>query len=125
MAILVNPDELRIKIEVGDEDVIMIFETPSPEELSKFLKKRWKTGRGNKIKDESNEARITFADKHLKNIENVTYQDKTDLDEENKPKIKPLNNSIHGWKDMVLPTWKISASMTFEDTSAETERGNV
>ncbi len=122
--VLVNPEELRIKIPVGDETVVLILDNPTPDEISEFLKSRFKTGRGNKIQDRSNEARISFIDKKAKNIENAVYRDLEDKDEAGKTKIKPLTSSVAGWKTLVNPTWKISAAMTFEDTSAETDRGN-
>lgn len=122
--VLVNPEEIRIKIPVGDETVILILDNPTPDEISAFLKNRFKTGRGNKIQDQSNESRIKFIDDHLIDIENAVYRDLEDRDEGGKARVKPLNKDVKGWKPLVNTTWKISAAMTFEDTSAETDLGN-
>ncbi len=108
MAVLANPDKTRIKIQVDDEEVTFILNTPTTEALLKFLKERYSTTRRGRLVDRSYEARIRFVDEHLYDVENVVYRDENG-------DIKPLNNTVEGWKEKIPASWKVSVAMHFEE----------
>ncbi len=108
MAVLTNPEKTRIRIYVGDEEVTFVLNTPSTDALVRFLKDRYVSTRRGKIVDRSYEARIKFVDEHLYDVENVVYRDENG-------QIRPLNNTVEGWKEKIPASWKVSVAMHFEE----------
>ena len=121
----------RIAIDVNGETVVFICRTPSTPELSQFLNSRFATKR-NKVESRVYEARAAFMDKISVDIENATYAAadgqekplsvKTDLSADDKTYWSGiLGTRVETWKDLVPLTWKSSAAMKFEDSSAAPE----
>jgi hypothetical protein len=119
-------------VPVGNEEVTLILRRPSAEEVSRFHNKRF-VQHGRKFDNVQGTARINFIDSVLIDVANATYTNaaglelplnsKVELDEEDRRYASAiLGAPVTSWKDLVNPTWKISAAMQFEE-SHNTEIG--
>lgn len=122
--ICANPESQRIGIEVGTSKVILIVRRASDQEHEKFMKSRYKAGRGGKVKDESWGARIGFMDSILIGIEaedeNGHPEELTYLDRDSKES-NPLTKDVPNWISYVSASWKISGAIQLEELNAHIE----
>lgn len=90
-------NEIKIGLEVGNEEVLFTLREPTNAELNKFLAGRFSlTMRGKQVNDKSVEARVAFFDLLITNVENLEDADGTPITADNADKI-PDN-----WKNAVI-----------------------
>lgn len=133
----ISQAKLRIRVTTGNEDVVFICRQPSAKEVSKFLASRFVTHR-NKQVNRLYEARQSFIDSIIEDVENVSYRDAagnlvplhagtqfTPEDIATWSKTLDLRPSEVDWKALIPLNWKSSAAMFFEDSaSGEADAGN-
>jgi hypothetical protein len=122
---------VRIRILVGDETVTLICRQPTGAEVSRFLSDRF-VQKGRKVTNRQTEARITFINAILEDVENAVYENA-------KGELLPLNAStilsdedrawagrllgceVRDWRDLVNASWKATAAMRFEESQLDEE----
>jgi hypothetical protein len=123
---------ISVRVPVGDEEVVLVLRRPSAAEVSRFHNNRFKQ-HGRRFDNVQGTARIEFIDSILLDVENATYTNaegvelalnaKVDLEEaDRRYAASILGAPVDSWKQLVNPTWKISAAMQFEE-SHNTEIG--
>ena len=113
MPICSNPEQRRIRVNVGASVVILTTRNYSFGEFEKFMKARFKVKNRGKVDDRCTEERLKFIDSILVGIasededgkaDTVTYVDPVTKEE------KELNPSVENWVSFVNPSWKSSAA---------------
>ncbi len=124
MPICSNPEQRRIRVNVGSSVVILTTRNYSFGEFEKFMKARFKVKNRGKVDDKCTEERLKFIDSILTGIasenedgnpDTVTYVDPVTKEE------KELNPSVENWVSFVNPSWKASAAIALEESNAEVE----
>ena len=116
-------ENVRVKIQVGDEEVTAVFPGyDSPEMIQatqKLLSGRFVMARGGRApQDKSFDARVRFFDSVVLDIEGVEVPDGTGG--------FMAMGEAENWKARVPANWKVSFASQFEEKSAlnEEDRGN-
>lgn len=129
-------NNIRIRVPVGDDEVVFICRRPSTKEISKFLSSRYVQKR-NKVETRLYEAREAFVNSILLDVENVTFKSaagesialnsQTTLMESDRQSYAEqlgVPPSAVTWKDLIPVNWKSGVAMIWEDTQAESDSGN-
>jgi hypothetical protein len=120
--------QVRVPVDVGGEDVILICRTPTAKETSSFLNNRFVTKR-NKVTSHLYEARADFITAIVVDLENAQFRNavgevlplnaQTVLTDEDKRQCGAvLGVQVESWKDLIPLSWKSSAAMKFEDSQS-------
>jgi len=90
-------NEVKVGLEVGNEEVMFTLREPTNAELNRFLSGRFSmTMRGKQVNDKSVEARVEFFDLLVTKVSNLEDADGKPMTAEQKDKI-PSN-----WKNLVI-----------------------
>jgi hypothetical protein len=131
---LIEATSVRIRVPVGDDDVVFVCRRPTGREISKFLSSRYVTKR-NKMEPRLYEARLEFVNSILRDVEGATFRNAageelplnaaSTLTAEDKALwAGTLGEPVESWKDLIPVTWKSSVAMYFEDSAAGEDAGN-
>ena len=111
-------ENLRFAILLGQEEdnPVLILKQPTPQQIKNFLQQRF-FRKGNKVEDNSIEAREKFINLLLEKVKNVEIKDSSG----NYVSIMTLPD----WKDRIPLNWKTSLAIKFEEaeTISEDEAG--
>jgi hypothetical protein len=131
---LIEATSVRIRVPVGDDDVVFVCRRPTGREISKFLSSRYVTKR-NKMEPRLYEARLEFVNSILRDVEKATFRNAAGdelplnaaatLTAEDKALWSgTLGEPVECWKDLIPVTWKSAVAMYFEDSTAGEDAGN-
>jgi hypothetical protein len=124
-------NRVRIPIQVGGEDVVLICRRPTSAELNAFLSSRF-MAHGRKVKSKLYDAREELMYKVLVDAENAEYETKagerrplhaqTVISDEDKAYWSGiLGKQVSTWVDLIPLSWLSSGAMAFEDAQPEEE----
>jgi hypothetical protein len=117
--------QIRIPIEVGEEQVILICRKPTADEVNQFLSARF-VAKGRKVEQHFVQERVKFIDKILIGVENAGYENAQGelvvlaaeavlSDADKAYASESLGFPVTSWKDLINVNWKCAAAIRFEE----------
>jgi hypothetical protein len=123
--------QIRIPIEVGGEQVVLICRKPTADEVNQFLSSRF-VAKGRKVEQRFVQERVKLVDRILIGVENAGYENaqgnlvpltaETELSDADRAYAsETLGFQVKSWKDLVSVNWKCAAAMQFEEPQSDPE----